>query len=764
MTGPYPDSEREEIKRKRRERYIIIALFLIIIPLSYLGIKAFDLGLDLPVSSSILIFALINLNVILLLLLLYLTTRNLVKLLFERRKGIMGAKLRNKLVLAFILLSLLPTIILFFASVQFISASIEYWFSLPIERTLSKSLDVGRGYYDRVAEETLAHGNSMGHLITYHGYTLLNRKDKLEKFVGEKGMEYQFASIKVFSQEMTLRAISQNERIDLSAYKDPGADLLRKSFEEGTDAQEIQSLPHGDLVSGIVPIFSRTESKAVVGLIVLGKFIPGAFVNRLRAISKGLEEYRQLKMLKQPIKTSYMIILSIVTLLIIFSSVWFGFYLSKQITVPIQELAEATNRIASGDYDFFIDSEAKDEIGILVNSFNRMTLDLKKGKQQLEEAHGELVHSNIELDQRRRYMEIVLANVGAGVVSADAEGRILTINKSAERMLNISAKDIMGKNYKDAIGRDYVEVVDEFVRDRSLFRQGILERQVSLSVKNKTLTLLVVLTVLRDDRGKYLGMVAVFEDVTAMERAQRMAAWREVARRIAHEVKNPLTPIQLSAQRLKKRYGSKLTQEDGKVFEECTNMIINQVEGLKRLVNEFSTFARLPAPLLKPHSIAEIIEEAMSLYKEAQKDVKMVFHSSDEVPITKVDKEQLKRAMINLLDNAMDAIEDEGEIVIDLSFDREQDLVKIEVADNGKGIPPKHKVRLFEPYFSTKKQGTGLGLAIVNTIITDHNGSIRVQDQKPRGAKFIIELPVKGDEGGVSVEMSGTEGEFNQEV
>ena len=764
MTGPYPKAEREEIKRKRRERYIIIALFLIIIPLSYLGIKASDLGLDLPVSSSILIFALINLNVILLLLLLYLTTRNLVKLLFERRKGIMGAKLRTKLVLAFVTLTLIPTTIIFLASVGFISVSIEYWFSLPIERSLNRSLEVGKAYYNRVAEETLGHGNSMGRLITYHGYMLVNRKDNLEKFIDEKRIEYRLASIKVFSQEMTLRGSSQDEQMDLSAYKDPAENLLRKSYEEGTDAWEIQSLPHGDFVSGIVPIFSRTESKAVVGLVVLGKFIPGAFVTRLRAISKGLEEFKQLKMMKQPIKTWYWIFLSIATLLIIFVSVWFGFYLSKQITVPIQELAEGTNRIASGDYDFFIDSEAKDEIGVLVNSFNRMTLDLKKSKQQLEEAHGELVHSNIELDQRRRYMEIVLVNVAAGVVSADAEGRILTINKSAERILKISAKDIMGQNYKDVIGRDYVEVVEEFVRERSLFHQGILERQVKLSVKNKTLTLLVVLNVLRDDRGKYLGLVAVFEDVTSMERAQRMAAWREVARRIAHEVKNPLTPIQLSAQRLKKRYGSKLAQEDGKVFEECTNMIINQVEELKRLVNEFSTFARLPAPSLKPHSIAEIIDESMSLYREAQKTVKIVFHSSDEVPITKVDKQQLKRAMINLLDNAMDAVEGEGEVVIDLSLDREQDVVRIEVSDNGKGIPPEHKVRLFEPYFSTKKQGTGLGLAIVNTIITDHNGSIRVQDQEPRGTKFIIELPVKGDEGGVSVGMSGTEEGFNQEV
>jgi two-component system, NtrC family, nitrogen regulation sensor histidine kinase NtrY len=249
--------------------------------------------------------------------------------------------------------------------------------------------------------------------------------------------------------------------------------------------------------------------------------------------------------------------------------------------------------------------------------------------------------------------------------------------------------------------------------------------------------------VLRDERGKDIGLVAVFEDLTDIEKAQRMAAWREVARRIAHEVKNPLTPIQLSAQRLKKRYASKLGREDEQVFDECTNMIIDQVEGLRRLVNEFSSYARMPAPNLTRNSIKQIIEESLSLYKETQKDVNIVFHGSPDVPEMKVDGEQLKRSMINLMDNAMDAVDGKGEISINLSYDHDQQTVRIEVADNGKGIPPEYKQRVFEPYFSTKKHGTGLGLAIVSNIISDHSGIIRVEDVKPRGTKFVIELPVK---------------------
>ena len=248
---------------------------------------------------------------------------------------------------------------------------------------------------------------------------------------------------------------------------------------------------------------------------------------------------------------------------------------------------------------------------------------------------------------------------------------------------------------------------------------------------------------LRDDQGTYLGLVAVFDDLSEIERVQRMAAWREIARRIAHEVKNPLTPIQLSAQRLKKRYGHKAARDDGKVFEECTDMIINQVEELKRLVNEFSSFARLPTSNPTPNAINQIIGDSVSLYKEARKDIRIKFNDSGEMPKFKVDREQMKRVMINLLDNAIAAVDEKGEIVIDLFYDKEEELVRIEVADTGKGIPPDHKMRLFEPYFSTKRHGTGLGLAIVNTIISDHHGSIRVQDNQPQGTKFIIKLPAK---------------------
>ncbi len=733
----------EDLIRRRRERLIICIILPTIVLLTYLGTKVIGLGLELPVADSILIFSLININVILLLLLLYLTMRNLVKLFFERKRKVMGSGLRAKLVFAFVILSLLPTIIIFFVSVQFISLSIEHWFKLQVEQSLQKSLEVGQDYYKGIADEALAFGNTLSSVITHEGYMLVSKSDELQAFIDEKRKEYNVSAIQVFSSKLRPRAASYDTRVDLKPFKDLGIEVLRKSFNDSTDMTDTQTSSHGDLVRGVVPIFSRTETKAQVGAIVVARFIPGVVLNRLETVTKGLEGYRQLKMLKRPIKLSHLITLSIVTLLVIFSAVWFGFYLSKGITVPIEELARATKRIASGDYSFRIDLEPKDEIGVLVNSFNRMTRDLREGKRELDLVNRDLIRSNKESEQRRLYMETILENVAGGVISADSQGVISTINKSAEKMLNISAKEIIGRNYRHVLGPKYRSIINSFVADRDLFSKGSIQREMNVTIKGRSLRLLVSLNVLRDDQDNYLGLVAVFEDLTELEKAQRVAAWREVARRIAHEVKNPLTPIQLSAQRLRRKYGRLLAREDGAVFDECTRLIVDNVEELKVLVDEFSNFARMPAPKPVPDNIRQIIQDAILLYKDIHKDITFKFIDKDDVPIFKLDREQIKRVMINLLDNAVAAIPSKGRISIKLFYDKALRIVSIEVADTGTGISHEAKERLFEPYFSTKGSGTGLGLAIVSRIISDHNGSIRVEDNKPRGTKFMIELPVR---------------------
>jgi two-component system nitrogen regulation sensor histidine kinase NtrY len=409
-------------------------------------------------------------------------------------------------------------------------------------------------------------------------------------------------------------------------------------------------------------------------------------------------------------------------------------------TRPVQELVVATRAVADGNLGVRIESYAADEIGMLVQSFNRMTEDLRTKQQALNASNQELSRINQEIEQRRRYMEIVLRNVAAGVISVDKEGIITTINTSAEKLLSINPGSVLGKNFREVLHGPHLDIVKESLKDLVLSKQDTINRQVSLDIRGTRLTLHLHLTLLRDEAGDFMGTVLVLDDMTQLMKAQRMAAWREVARRIAHEIKNPLTPIQLSAQRLRKRYLSRFS-DDEKVFDECTDMIIKSVDELKTLVNEFSNFARMPAIQPEPNDINSLIRETLTLYQEAHRGVRLSFIPDERMPQLKIDRDQVKRVIINILENAVAAMAERGRIEISSSFDPELKMASFTIADDGPGIPPEDKPRLFEPYFSTKKTGTGLGLAIVSSVVSDHNGFVRVRDNEPQGACFIVELP-----------------------
>ena len=338
-------------------------------------------------------------------------------------------------------------------------------------------------------------------------------------------------------------------------------------------------------------------------------------------------------------------------------------------------------------------------------------------------------------------MEIVLKNVTAGVISLDKQGNITTINKSAELLLKIGPGKYLGKNFRQVAGPEYLPLINDFLKDLIQSKKDSIRKQVSVPLPDGKITLLVNVTTLRDENGEFMGTVVVFDDLTHLIKAQRMAAWREVARRIAHEIKNPLTPIQLSAQRLRRRYLEKFSTDE-KVFDDCTSMIINQVDELKNLVNEFSSFARMPASNPVPNNLNEIIAEALVLYQEGHRDVAFSYHPDPKLPMFSLDRDQIKRVVINLLENAVGALSGAGEILVETQFHKSMQMVSFSVADNGCGIRPEDRHRLFEPYFSTKKSGTGLGLAIVATIVSDHNGYVRVKENVPRGSIFIVELPI----------------------
>ena len=731
----------EEYKRRKRERYIIIAVAAAIFILTYIESHISNIGSNLPTATNVIVFGLINVNIILLILLVFLILRNFVKLIFERQSKIIGSRLRTRLIVAFVGLSIVPTFLLFFVVIGFINKSIDGWFGIRVEESLRESLELGKNYYKDTSDKMVAYANQVGIKITEEG--LAQDEDKLRIYLEKKMAETGVSSIEIFSAARQRIGYTLATHVTQNMVPETSTEQIVNVFQ-GNASSFTQTLENGDVTRGVFPVFS-VDRKTVLGAVVVSYYVSRSLIAKMKEISTAFESYKQLKILKTPLKASYFTTLLIVTLVIVFFAIGIGRYIAKEITVPIQQLAYGTNEIANGNLDYRIGIEAKDEIGVLVNSFNKMTGDLKATKTGIEEANRGLKKTNTELEQRRRYMEIVLSNVAAGVISIDKFGNVTTINRIAEELLGLVPGMVLGKNYKDMLrpkDEDFLNAMITEMKGRGIEN---LERHIQIDLKGKIMPVLLNLTILKDDGGEYLGMVAVLEDLSNLLKTQRMVAWKEVAQRIAHEVKNPLTPIQLSAQRLSKRYKERFSGDEAQVFDECTRTIIKQVDELKTLVNEFSNFARMPSANPAPNNMNDIIREAAALYGGVSKRISFSLNLDEKLPMLEVDRDQMKRVIINLLDNAIASIDGSGMIILETYYDKEYKIAKIEVADTGCGIPEEDKPRLFEPYFSTKKSGTGgLGLVIVSDIIADHRGYIRVKDNIPNGTRFIIELPVKG--------------------
>ena len=727
-----------EQKRRRREFVIILVLIPVVALLTWTESHISSISGGVPVATNILLLALLNVNIILLILLIFLVLRNAVKIYMERRRKVMGSRLMTKLITSFVTLTIVPTFILFFVVIGFINRSIDGWFAINIEGSLQESLDLARNYYNDMNERVTASARSIAIVASKQGFGADN--DRFRAYLDERVEENDFATVEVYHADGRRVAYSVAQRVNRTTVPDVDQEAVLKALR-GEASGFVQTLQVGDVVRGVAPIPSVSNPDKVVGAVAVSYYVPKSLIDKMKEISAAFEGYKQLKLIKNPVKAKYFTILLIITLVIVFFSTWIGRYIAREITVPIQELAEGTHAVASGNLDFRIKTDSKDEIGLLVNSFNRMTEDLKAGKTKLEDANLELRRTNTELDQRRRYIEIVLGNVPAGVVSIDKLGRIVSINRVAAEILGTDEGYALGKVYKEVLRPEDQEAFREMIREMNEMGAESLERQIKVALEDKAMTVLVNLNALKDESGSYLGMVAVLDDLTHLLKTQRMFAWKEVARRIAHEIKNPLTPIKLSAQRLRKKYLDRFPGDE--VFDECTTTIIRQVDELKTLVNEFSSFARMPASNPSPNDLNEIVQETVSLYKAGQRRIRFDSVLDKRLPVLDIDRDQIKRVLINLIDNAIAAVGEDGEVRVETLLVEELQLARLEVVDSGAGIPADVKERLFEPYFSTKRSGTGLGLAIVSNIIADHNGYIRVKDNMPHGTRFVIELPVK---------------------
>ncbi|MBU0664581.1 MAG: HAMP domain-containing protein [Proteobacteria bacterium] len=745
---PDPTSEKpalnpaQRLQKRRLIRLVILSCLCLIPLLTWLEKNLFTNDITLPINSNILLFGIINLNVLLALLMFFLVLRNLAELLFESRQKFLGFKLKTKLVTSFICLSLVPSALLFFVALQFISTSMDYWFNTNIENSLQESLELAKSVLQERKEQVTKESDFIEKLLSREAITP-DDAEAIQKML-ENIITSHFTdgpdSLTLITDDLHLEITASMPVLTGQTLPTIPLSTLHEAQSKKEKIVLVQEFAQGDLIRCVaeIPIVHLPSQKSIL---VTTRFIKSEQKERMTLITQGIEDYRQLKYMKKPFKFWLLALLLIVTLLIVFAAIWFGFYIAKGITGPIDKLAAATRRVAGGDLGFVLEKKADDEMGLLVDSFNTMTTNLNISNSRLEEVHKALRTSSQESEQRRRYTEIILQNVAAGVVSLDNSGRITTINRFAEKLLHINKALFLNRHYQEALLKGHAEIISGFINELNITGKTSIEQHLKLSILKEKFSLLVNFTRLADEEGNSLGFVMVFDNLTKLEKMQRMAAWREVARRIAHEIKNPLTPIQLSAQRLRRRYPDILKEEDG-IFDQCTHTIINQVDELKRLVSEFSQFARMPKIQQAAADLCKVTKETLFLYQEAHKEIVFTCRETEPIPIFSFDAEQIKRCLINLLDNAVAVLSDGGTIDIVLSLNDEKESVFIKISDSGPGIPEEDKTKLFEPYFSTKKTGTGLGLAIVSTIVADHNGYIRVQNNLPHGSIFIIELPL----------------------
>ncbi|MFQ5700777.1 MAG: ATP-binding protein [Acidobacteriota bacterium] len=724
------------VKTDRLILFGILALVVVLTAINALLQKTGDFSWQY-VTNTVLFSFLGIVDVILILSLLVVLFRNLIKILMERHRNILGSRFRTKLVFTFLGLCLLPSIILFLAALSIIERSVDRWFSTPVEQISGNARSVVGAFYEDRKRRDREFASDIGAEFSERNMITAPRERLLQAM--ENALRLRHLDVVSFYFEGREPLTVADPRIPVNILNPIPQEILRQGLG-GEMFSWQEPLGKGQLIVSGAPVFDATHRR-VVGVSVAGSFVGSEAAALTSEIARQVDTYRQLRLQKTNIKRVYKWGFGLITLLILVSATWVGLYLARGITVPIQMLAEGTREVSLGNLDYQVDLDVGDELGILIESFNRMTRDLKSSREAVELSNRQMRQRNLELDERRRYIETVLESIPTGIVSLDEEGRVTTINRAARRILKIDTElDVSGLTYQDLLARDSLAEMAVPI-PRLLDSPGTsMSREFHVSIGGQPLSLSVTFLSLDLGQGAGMGLLIVVEDTTSLIKAQKAAAWREVARRIAHEIKNPLTPIQLSAQRMLKKWRAG-TDDLGDVVEEGASTIVREVKTLKGLVNEFSGFARMPAVAPSEADLHEIIDSAVGLYQGTYQEVSFACEYDHDLPSIQLDKEQMKRVFVNLIDNALEAMGRRGAICIGTRYIANLQMMQIEVSDDGPGIAPEDKEKLFFPYFSTKKRGTGLGLAIVNRIISDHNGYIRVEDNVPRGTRFIIELP-----------------------
>lgn len=697
-------------------------LFLFLIYIRRPGDDAGYLG------SNLEFFVLVNLNVIILGILAFLIGRNVIKLIFERRNRILGSKLRMRLVLAFVGLTLIPSVFLFVLASGLLSRAMEGWFGGPVEASVQGAKEVARFQHEITKNSLSRQALRLIHEIERKPL-LLGTIPSIEELFVARLPESEIARIEVLSEDKERVFEVHDKERAVEESKEPALD--DKALEVAFSGNSVTLTSKNDF-GQFIRTYAPLKFQGLPHALIATHRVSPELWKQYALVTESFNQYRQLEYYRVPIRTGYLMTLTMITGLILFGAIWVGFYIAREISVPIQRLAEGTRAVASGDYDFKMKVTRDDEIGYLMRSFNRMTSDLKFSRGQGE--------------QRRLFIETILTNLAVGVIGIDAKRTVTSINSAAteicgfdknEKIIDSSIESVFSKQDFSQI----LPLLDAVEGEDDGASPAVVEKEITVSSMGRDAKIVCTVGRIIDAEHQWLGTVLLFDDVTELSKAQHMAAWREVARRIAHEIKNPLTPIQLSAQRLPRLLEGTPVESD---VREAAQTIVEHVDSIKRLANEFSNFARMPTVEFVQTEINDLISDVIGLYASKYPKVVLQFVAGKDVPLILADRDQVRRALINVVENALVAMEldkgtKRGRLVVKTLYREKDEIVSIEVTDNGPGI--EDKVRVFEPYYTTKTRGTGLGLAIVTTIIADHQGEIRIYDNAPRGTRIVIELP-----------------------
>jgi PAS domain S-box-containing protein len=757
------DFRLTERGRRRLTKVIILSIVVLLLMLSLIAQGGFNLTPFVTpgtAAETLLLYALSTLNFLAFVTLLFVLLRNVLKLVRERRSARLGSKFKSRLVSYAIGLSLLPVLLLFFFSFGLLNRSIDRWFGEPARQIVDGARAIQDSYLLKEGADLVGIARAMTHNLALGQRTEYDSKEfrsNLDRAMDEYNLS--LARLVLPAGRQTIQRGEKNVEPDIEETLDAAEHQVLGGADSFSGSDEGDSPSAIFIIAGVRFSNAAGEQRA---LIVAREF-PPELTERAATISEQHENFHSLLGKIKRIKAIYILLLAAVTLLLIFSASWLALYVARGITVPIQALAEATDRVARGDFAHPVEVVAEDELAVLVKSFNQMAAMLAENRERLERAAEDLSRINLALDDRRRYIETVLESLSTGVISTDENAAIATINRSALWMLSLKDKPEIGTPINQVVEGPRGEELAALCRRarRSEIAQAEIEFKHADGSLLSTATTAIAL---RSSEGAIEGLVVVLEDLTDLIQAERAAAWSEVARRMAHEIKNPLTPIQLSAERIMRNYergvGVQSEPRFNEVVREGTTTIVREVAALQRMVEEFSRFARLPEARPAEASLNEVVRDAVSLYTERLDGIRIDCRLSDDLPMLWLDREQIKRVLVNLIDNAVEALGSVGDggdggngsndghpifverlIALESSYSKATDSVRLIIADTGHGISARDRDKLFLPKFSTRSRGTGLGLAIVSHIVADHKGRVWVEDNEPCGARFIIELP-----------------------